>query len=230
MAEAFCKPPAQKKRKSDGKNMKLLKQLSVLEGADSIRTGSPLTSSGSDLTNASPEFKRTYHLGGKKYAVFHGPNGLINQIHLKEWDGKTITSGMSLNLFKFVTFLHNTEYVTQTLKKIIAGDTDVNLKLHIGELVHITCNSPYKIVQFRKWKKNREEELYPTKEGISLKPKEWEEFVKFSNQVYGERLEVYKCTPCLIDPNQANHNALTCPECAVFQQEARGLVDVDIPL
>ena len=232
MAEVFVKPPTTKKRKVEGKNMKLMKQLSMMEGADSLRTSA---AGGAEIQPTSvqsglSQFKRTYHLGGKKYAVFYGPNGIIEEIHIKEWDGKKVNSSITLNVPKFVTYLHNTEYLSQSLKKIVDGQGEIEVKVHIGELVHLTCNSPYKVIQFRRWKKNRDEEIYPTKDGISLKPKEWEEFVKYSNQIYGERLEIFKCTPCLIDPNQPNHDSLTCAECSVLHQESRGLVEIDIPL
>ena len=29
--------------------------------------------------------KRTFHLGGSKYIIFHGSQGLIRNIYLKEW-------------------------------------------------------------------------------------------------------------------------------------------------
>ena len=60
--------------------------------------------------------------------------------------------------------------------------------------------------------------------------KEWHEFVKFSNKIYGERLEVFTCTPCLIDPCSPGHDSLTCSECSVINQDAKGIVDLNIPI
>ena len=79
-------------------------------------------------------------------------------------------------------------------------------------------------------KKNREEKFFPTRDGISLKLKEWEDMLKFANQMFGERLELFQCTPCLIDPNQSNHDPLTCIECSHLNFEAKGEVSIDIPL
>ena len=35
--------------------------------------------------------KMTYHLGGTKYMVFFGQQGMVEEIHLKEWDGEKVT-------------------------------------------------------------------------------------------------------------------------------------------
>ena len=80
------------------------------------------------------------------------------------------------------------------------------------------------------------DQLFPTKDchflkdGLSLKLKKWEEFLKYANEMYGERLELFRCTPCLVDPTQADHDSLTCRECSVVNQESKRIVGVDIPL
>ena len=202
MAEAFLtkNPIPQKKRKADGKNntnARTQKTLTLSEDANlaaavasvvrSANVSDPrqpflapekTTGAGENVPGGS-EFKRTYHLGAKKYAVFHGGQGLIEKIHLKEWDGKTVNSSVGLSVSKFVMILHNSEFVSQQLARICMGDKNIEVKVHIGELFYITCSSPYKVVQFRKWRKNKDDQLFPTKEGISLKLKEWEEFLKY---------------------------------------------------
>ena len=72
--------------------------------------------------------------------------------------------------------------------------------------------------------------MYPTKEGMSLKSKEWQDLIKFINEVYAERLELFKHVPCLLDPTILNHNMLTCVECGSTNADALGIVDIDILL
>ena len=39
--------------------------------------------------------KRTFHIGGAKYVIFHGTQGLIEHICVKEWqDGEVINAGI----------------------------------------------------------------------------------------------------------------------------------------
>ena len=79
------------------------------------------------------------------------------------------------------------------------------------------------------WYTNYAGNLYPTKEGISLKEKDWKEFLKYSNMMYSERLELYSFIPCLIQPKQDNHNPLLCQECSHLAQGATGEVLIDVP-
>lgn len=235
MAEQILlqKPPAKKRKaesKSNSSNQKKLHQQSLHETVEGHRV--TLVQQPPPITSESliSEFKRTYHLGGRKYLIFYGPKGIVQNIYLKDWDGVSVKASMSLNLSKFIMLLHSTDILTQNLTSISNGDDKIDTRIHIGELFYITCNSPYRVVQIRKWRKNRDDNLYPTTDGISLKPKEWQQFVNYCNEMYSERLELYQFIPCLLDPNKTNHNSLTCPECSVVSDDARGIVDVNIPL
>ena len=236
MAEAplILKPPVVKKRKNEhkiglggGKKQILLSDLkndavsNKDHSVDTMRV---------NQGNISKEVRKTYHIGGTKYMIFYGSNDVIENVFLKDWDGKKTNSSLKLNLSKFVMILHNSDLISMNLDKVCTGDKDISEKIHIGELFYLTCTSPYKLVQVRKWKKNKDDELFPTKEGISLKPKEWRELVKFSNQLYTERLELFQTVPCLLDPTIVGHDSLTCQECSILNQDARGIVDMMIPL
>ena len=64
-----------------------------------------------------------------------------------------ISASIDMNTSNFVMMLHNSEIITQHLAKITKGEKNEDLKIHIGELVYLSCSSPYKVVQCRKWKK-----------------------------------------------------------------------------
>ena len=143
----------------------------------------------------------------------------------------TVTNpGIKLNISRLVVLLHFSESMSHGLQAICKGDRTVEKKIHLGACYYLTCNSPYKSVAIRLWRQNAKGELFPTTQGISPKPKEWDEVVKISNQMYAERMEIYTCVPCLIHPDKANHNKLTCEECAHLDETPRGEVDIDIPL
>ena len=231
MAEAplILKPPTLKKRKNDV-NHKVgvggsKKQILISD----VDRGNSVSKDNTVAANMS-EVRKTYHIGGTKYLIFHGSNGLIENIYFKDWDGKKVNSSVALNISKFVMVLHSSDVITVNLDKVCAGEKDISQKIHIGENFYLTCTSPYKLVQIRKWKKNKDDEMFPTKEGISLKGKEWREMVKFSNEMYSERLELFQYVPCLLDPTLSDHDSLTCRECSVNNLDARGLVNMIIPL
>ena len=237
MAEQILlQKPSTKKRKAESKigssNVKKAHQQTLHETTEGhkVMLLQPSLNTTVSSENQSPEFKRTYHLGGRKYLIFHGPQGIIRDIYIKDWDGVSVKTSMSLNVSKFIILLHSTDQLTQSLMRISNGENNIESKIHIGELFYLTCNSPYKVVQIRKWKKNRDDDIYPTTQGISLKPKEWQQFVKYCNEMYSERLELYQYIPCLLDPNKLNHDSILCPECSVISDDARGIVDINIPL
>ena len=176
-------------------------------------------------------YRRTFHLGSKKYVVFHGETGQVQSIHLKEWDGQIVTNpGIKINISKLVVLVHFSELINHALQAILKGDKGIEKKVHIGGSYYVACNSPYKSVGIRKWKTNAKGDLFPTTEGLSCKPKEWEEFLKVCNQMYSERMEIYTYVPCLIQPDQPKHAKLTCEECSHLDESTKGEVDVEIPL
>ena len=177
------------------------------------------------------EIKRTFHIGGYKYLVFLGKRGIVEDILLKEWDGKKVLNqGVKMNLSKFVVLLHHVEVLNQAMKKIMEGAKDVKSQIHMGSTMYATCNSPFKSISIRIWKTNISGELFPLKDGICLKPKEWQEFIKYGNMMYSERLEIYSHIPCLLQPDKSNHIASTCEECGHSNQTAKGEVNIDIPI
>ena len=226
-AQVFGKPALKKNKKDLSLQIKNEKKDLGLE-PQTYGTMSTMKYTESSLPVA---YRRTFHLGSKKYVVFHGEVGQVQSIHLKEWDGQNVTNpGIKLNISKLVVLVHFSEIINQALQAIVKGDKAIEKKVHVGGSYYVACNSPYKSVGIRKWKTNAKGDLFPTTEGISCKPKEWEEFLKVCNQMYSERMELYTYVPCLIQPDQPQHNRLTCEECGHLDESARGEVDVEIPL
>ena len=168
-------------------------------------------------------YRRTFHLGSKEYLVFHGEAGQVRSIHLKEWDGQNVTNPeIKLNISRLIVLINFIELINHARWAILKGDKGVEEKGHIGGSYYVACNSPYKSGGIRRWKLNAKGDLFPTTEGISCKPKVWEEFMKVCNQMYSECMELYTSIPCLIQPDQPNHNKLTCEECSHLDKAARG--------
>ena len=77
--------------------------------------------------------KRSFHIGGKQYLIFAGPNGLIQNIHFKEWDGqKVLNQGITLNIPKIMMVMHYGQQISNQLDRITSGAKDIDIKKHIG--------------------------------------------------------------------------------------------------
>ena len=207
-AQVFGKPVAKKNKKDLSLQIKNKKKDHILEP----QICGTMSAMNHTETPLSVTYRRTFHLGSKKYVVFHGEAGKVQSIHLKEWDGQIVTNpGIKLNISQnwWCSFF---ELINHALQAILKGDKGIEKKVHIGGSYYVACNSPYKCVGIRKWKTNAKGDLFPTTEGLSCKPKEWEEFLKVCNQMYSKRMEIYTYVPCLIQPDQGHHSKLTCEE------------------
>ena len=119
-------------------------------------------------------YKRSFHIDGKRYIIFAGPNGLIQNIYFKEWDGqKVLNQGITLNIPKIMMIMHLGQQISNELERITSGAKDIDVKKHIGGGFYLSVNSPYKYMGIRKWNTNSSGTLYPTSEGVSLKATEW---------------------------------------------------------
>ena len=92
MAEASLvpKPPNLKKRKTENVKFGSNKKQIMLTDVTKSVNGNP-TSSNVDhgqLGANDLEVRKTYHIGGSKYVIFHGTKGFIENIYVKDWDGK----------------------------------------------------------------------------------------------------------------------------------------------
>ena len=114
-------------------------------------------------------FRKNYHLGGKKYAIFYGEKDVIKHIQIKEWDGKVVNrEGIKQTLSRFLMILHNVEILNHTLDKILKGEEGLNSRIHIGRSYYISVNCTYKTVAIRSWRKGVNGEYFPTMNGIIL--------------------------------------------------------------
>ena len=183
-----------------------------------------------EIIDLNAPLKRTFHVGGDKYIIFTADKGVIDQIQIKEWDGhKVIKKGVKLNISKLMMIMHYGQLITSEIGKIGNGQEDIDVKKHIGGGYYLSCASPYKSVGIRLWKLGTVK-MFPTNEGINLKINEWMELIDVINDMYVERLDLFHCVSCLLQPNQPGHNPNTCKECMQNTDVSRGEVYVDIPL
>ena len=122
--------------------------------------------------------KRTFHLGGSKYVIFLGIQGLTENIYLKEWeDGEVKNKGIKLTIPILVVILHNVEFIVSSIQKISDGKREVDSSYRLGSGIYVSCATPYRNMFIRFWK-TANGKKYPTPEGISFKFNEWDQFIK----------------------------------------------------
>ena len=97
MVEASLNTPMKisnsKKRKNEQSQFSKAKKSMLmtpqnLEGGEVDHPCTDISASCSAIGNK--PYRKNYHLGGKKYAIFHGERDVIDHIQIKEWDGKVV--------------------------------------------------------------------------------------------------------------------------------------------
>ena len=77
--------------------------------------------------------RRSLHLGKTKCLIFHGPKGLVENIHFQEWEnGKVTNEVIQLNVPKLVVNLNYGEFVCGAIKKTLTDNKNVLCTYHIG--------------------------------------------------------------------------------------------------
>ena len=149
MAEATLNSPMKisnsKKRKNEQSQISKVKKVMLMtpqnsEGAGELNQPCADISTACSVVGNKP-FRKNYHLGGKKYAIFHGERDVIDHIQIKEWDGKVVLKeGVKLNRSRLVMILHNVEIINHTLEKTLKGEDGLNSRIHIGASYYLSVN------------------------------------------------------------------------------------------
>ena len=79
------------------------------------------------------------------------------------------------------------------------------------------------------WKTGSNGELFLTKVRLTYNSKEFQEFSKFENKNFSDRIELLTYIPCMLQPDREGHNTFTCVKCMESDTPALGEVDFDIP-
>ena len=110
------------------------------------------------------------------------------------------------------------EQVTDVLKEV-KDRKEVKFTHHIGGGYYISITSPYWCVDVRRfYKKNGE--LKPTRDGVTLKWREWEMLVEHAGQLTSDTPILTAARPCYESPDHCNQlGAFACAECYPFGVE-----------
>ncbi len=95
------------------------------------------------------------------------------------------------------------------------GSEEVNYSQHIGSNVYVTVATQWPNVDIRQWwLPEGNEEVVPTKKGLSLRPVEWEKLVKLAETLHKVVPELAYAIPCIMRGDHQNQQGmLACSHC-----------------
>ena len=118
-------------------------------------------------------------LGGHRYIKLTEWNG-FKRVDIRFWRDDTIPTkeGVSLQLTQWKDLCDMTGVIDDLMTRVIDQEP-VDWRYHLGEDTYVTIKAPYTCVNIRRfWIPNGEWTLKPTKKGVSLNWKEWQELKK----------------------------------------------------
>lgn len=116
---------------------------------------------------------------------------------------------------RWVWFTEQFDEIDNSLSKLINGDDDVKLNIHIGGGWYVSVTSGYWCIDVRKFYKTRDNNIKPTRKGFAIRINEWDGVKKIARDVKKQKMaDVH---PCWTGEDHYNQEgAMTCTECNPF--------------
>lgn len=118
---------------------------------------------------------------------------------------------VTFNLQKFIKIVANLPTITSELQKL-KNNEPVSYWTHIGGNWYVSLNNGYKCVNIRKWFRAKDGLMKPTRTGISLRLREWEQFKENIESLRNSTPHVFQILPCYMLHRDQN-DYQTCEEC-----------------
>jgi hypothetical protein len=154
-------------------------------------------------------------LGQQRYFRLSDWNG-APRVDIREWleNGIAPTKrGLSFPLQRFKVLMVSKDCIDQHLQRLIK-DEDVSYELHLGGNVYVSLQSPLRIIDIRQRFLDSAGVLRPTRRGVALRVKQWEQLKGLFLRLEQLLPEIVDMIPCFLSPDHQNQQgALMCPEC-----------------
>jgi hypothetical protein len=117
---------------------------------------------------------------------------------------------------RWITFVLHFEDIVGAVKKLREKEY-VKFFQHIGGGWYISVTTGFWCVDVRRFYKNREGEIKPTREGLALRLREWEDLRVAVPNLLNEHPQLAAVLPCYLGDDHLNQiGYLRCPECCPF--------------
>jgi hypothetical protein len=141
------------------------------------------------------------------------------QIDIRQWwpiitPGalKPSRRGVTMPLKRYVTLSHSLEELSKALNEVCQGK-EIQLKIHLGDDMYASVQSPYRCVNLRQWFNDAQGVLRPGK-GVALNVPVWDKFLLVNADLHDRITELKDTVPCNCQDDHPNQlGMLRCAEC-----------------
>lgn len=153
----------------------------------------------------------TEELGNGRFVKVTQALNTETVVEISEFGSKP--RGHTLTLKRWKMLCESCEPVIELIAKSKPGQQNEALSIHLGGNVFISINAGYQCVNIRQFENNGNC-IFPTKDGIALRFKEWNMIIEKMAQINQNIPHFDTVLPCYMELDHYNQlGFLRCPEC-----------------
>lgn len=164
----------------------------------------------------------SFDLGNNRYLCVSEYQG-EKRVHIREYDvigekSYPTKKGVVFTAGRWAKFRNFMDEISQHVEAL-RNEEPVDYKMHLGGGIYVVVKSGYMCVNVRKyWMPKGELQEIPSKFGLALRLKEWDQLVKSFWKIEKFWPELQDAKPCTDDESHANMYAVVdCKECNPFR-------------
>lgn len=152
---------------------------------------------------------KKYTVGEKRFVVIKK-----NEIRIFE-DGTK--KAATFTYPRWSNFSMYFEEIDNAVSKLIKGEEEVKLQLHVGGGWYVSVTTGYRCVDIRKFFRTRDGTNKASRTGIALRLDEWERLKQTAGEIKQHHPKIEEAQPCWTQTDHYNQEgAFRCRECHPF--------------
>jgi hypothetical protein len=120
---------------------------------------------------------------------------------------------------RWAQFAGSFDEINECVTKLVGGQQDVRLQLHVGGGWFVSVTSGFLCVDIRKFYVKPGVGVKPSKTGIALRLPEWTRLKEIANKIKEKNQKIADAQPCWTQSDHFNQQgAMMCSECNPYGQ------------
>lgn len=118
---------------------------------------------------------------------------------------------------RWAQFVQYFSEIDDAVAKLMKGESDVKLKLHIGGAWFVSVSTGFRCIDVRKFYVTTGGETKATRTGIAIRLSEWDRIKDIANELKAKHKRIADAQPCWTSADHFNQEgAIACSECNPF--------------
>jgi hypothetical protein len=150
----------------------------------------------------------------KKFQISEKRYLVVKKDEIKLFEDGTLKAATFI-YSRWAQFVEYFEEIDNAVAKLMKGEADVKLKLHIGGAWFVSVTTGFRCIDVRKFYVIPGGETKATKTGIAIRLSEWDRVKEIAREM--KEKKIADAQPCWMNADHFNQEgAMACSECSPF--------------